>query len=119
MKKLTLALLSLCLSASLAQAQEQKNDNRFAEFKSEMISDLNKEKAILESSISCINAATKKEDMEKCHEQKRAGMDSLKQARDAKQKQRMSERKERLQKEMNEIDQKMNQKQPTSAPQNQ
>lgn len=118
MKKLTVTLLSLCLMSGLAQAQEQKNNDRFAEFKSEMISDLNKEKSILESSISCINAAAKKDDMEKCHEQKRAGMESLRQARDAKQKQRMGERKERLQKELSEIDQKMNQKKPSTQQQN-
>lgn len=118
MKKLTLALLSLCLSASLAHAQEQKNEDRFAEFKSEMLADLNKEKAAIDSAISCTNAATKPDDMKKCGDQRKSVMDALRQARDAKQKERMSQRKERLQKEMSEIDQKLNQKQPSSATQN-
>ena len=109
--KTTILGLSLTLFASMsAQAQEEKSGEKsgekFAAHKTEMLGHLNKEKSAIDAAISCINSATKKEDAEKCHEQKKASMDSMRQEREASHKKRMAEKKERLQKELKEIDEK-------------
>ncbi len=105
--KTTILGLSLTLFASMsAQAQEEKSGEKFAAHKTEMLGHLNKEKSAIDAAISCINSATKKEDAEKCHEQKKASMDSMRQEREESHKKRMAEKKERLQKELKEIDEK-------------
>ena len=114
--KFAAILLSASMLASFsANAQDAKQGDDFSARKAEMVADLGKEKAIVDSAISCINSAAKTEDIKKCHEQKRASMDSLRQAREAAQQQRMGERKQKLQKELQEIDNKMNKKQPSSS----
>ncbi len=102
--KITSALLLSMFVSMSANAQEEQSGEKFSAHKAEMIGQLNKEKSMIDASISCINSAAKKEDMQKCHEQRKASMDALRQEREAMQKKRMGEKKERLQKELNEID---------------
>lgn len=100
-------LLSLAASMSAHAQEEQggeKSGEKFSAHKTEMVARLNKEKAMIETTISCVNSAAKKEDLQKCHEQKKASMDAFRQEGEALQKKRMAERKEKLQKELNEID---------------
>ncbi|MBU6141036.1 MAG: hypothetical protein KGP29_05750 [Proteobacteria bacterium] len=102
--KITSALVLSMLVSISAQAQEEQSGEKFSAHKTEMVGQLNKEKTIIDSAISCINSATKKEDAQKCHEQKKTSMDALRAEREALQQKRMSERKEKLQKELSEID---------------
>ena len=85
--------LFVSLFASLpAQAQEEKSNDNFATNKTEIISGLNKEKAIIDAAISCTNSATKREDEQKCREQKKSATDALKQERKASQEQRTGQK---------------------------
>lgn len=98
-------LLSLLVSMS-AHAQEEQNGEKFSAHKTEMLGQLNKEKSLIDATISCINSAAKKEDMQKCHEQKKSSMDALRQEREAIHQKRTAERKDKLQKELKELDEK-------------
>ena len=98
-------LLSLIVSMS-AHAQEEQSGEKFSAHKTEMLGQLNKEKSLIDATISCINSAAKKEDMKKCHEQKKSSMDALRLDRDAIQQKRTAERKDKLQKELKELDEK-------------
>ena len=100
-------LLSLTINFS-ANAQENSggNDNKISEVKSEIVADLNKEKSIIDSAISCINSAAKRDDFKKCHEQKKSSMDALRQDREAREQKRIAERKQKLQSELDKLNQK-------------
>lgn len=108
--KIKITALGLALSlftSMLAHAQEEQSNEKFSAHKTEFVGRLTKEKMMIESTIACVNAASKKEDMQKCHEQRKASMDALRQEEAALHKKRMAERRERLQKELNEIDAKI------------
>lgn len=113
-KFLVLGLSISMLASFSANAQEKEGGDKFAERKAQMIAELNKEKSLIDASISCINSAAKTEDMKKCHEQRKSSMDSLRQAREAEHQKRMGERKAKLQQELQDIDQKMNEKSSTT-----
>ncbi|MCE3255704.1 MAG: hypothetical protein K0R25_1198 [Rickettsiaceae bacterium] len=107
--KTKFAIIALTISvftSSVALAEQgQSGENsgeNFAKHKAEIIANLNQEKAVIDQAISCINSAQNKETAMKCHEQKRASMEQMKQ-------QRMAKRKEHLQDQINKIDQKSNQ----------
>ena len=94
------AIITLFVSlftSSAAIAKEEKNVNNFAENKAKIIANLNQEKSIVEAEISCVNSAQKREDAEKCREQRKAKMEKLKQ-------QRLAEKKARLQDQIKKID---------------
>lgn len=94
-----MALTSLLLVASTAIAQEAKNEDNFAKRKAEVVANLNQEKSITDQGISCVNGAQKREDLEKCRDQKRASMDALKQKM-------IGDRKANLQNQIQKLDQK-------------
>jgi len=107
MKKIALiaSIISAISCGAFAQdATTQKND--FASHKGEIIANMNKEKAIIDTAISCINSATKREDAEKCHAQKKASMDALRAQMEASREQRMEQRKENLQNKINKMNEK-------------
>ena len=112
MKKLALiAVMAASFTSfnSLAQdSVEEKNGrkNNFATFKSENIASLNKEKLIIDTAISCLNAATATEEATKCNEQKKTSMKAFRQEREAMQQKRMAQRKEHLQEELKKLDEK-------------
>ena len=107
-----IALSASLLSSFSAQAQETGKDGNenFAAHKSEIISNLNREKSIIDVEISCINAASKTTDAKACHDQKRASMDALRKERDAARDKHMLERKGKLQDKINKIDERKTKK---------
>ncbi len=107
MKKISfIALITSIISYnSFAQDNTAPKDD-FTSHKPEIIANLNKEKAIIDNAISCINSATKREDAEKCREQKKASMDTFRQQMDAAHQQRINQRKEKLQNELNKLNEK-------------
>ncbi len=107
MKKIaTLATLVSVISFNSFSQDATAEKNNFAARKSEIIASMNKEKSIIDSAIACINAATKKEDAEKCHEQKKSSMDALRAEREAAHEKMRAERKEKLQNELKKMDEK-------------
>ncbi|MDX2083000.1 MAG: hypothetical protein SFV53_03325 [Rickettsiales bacterium] len=110
-----LAAFLFFVSSFLAQAQEdqtkegqENSQENFSKHKTEIIASLNKEKSIIEAEISCINAANKREDAKKCHDQKHSAMNSLREEREANQQKRIAQRRENLQNKLNKLDQKAN-----------
>lgn len=112
--KFAIIALSMSLFASSAAfAQEEKSENKgenFATHKTEIVANLNQEKAAIDAEISCINSATKREDAEGCREKRRALMDKMKQDRIAKQKARLQEKLKQLDEESSQVGQKPNRK---------
>ncbi len=98
-KLLAIALLTSLLVSSIAGAEEIKNKDNFAKHKAEIIIQLSQEKVAVDNAISCINSANKREDTEKCREQKKSSMDKLKQERIAGQKARLQDQIKRLDEE--------------------
>ena len=80
---------------------EQKKGENFANHKAEMVTNLTREKGIIEQAISCINAAQNHDGSEKCHEQLKASKQHLDQ-------QKLTQKKSRLQEELNKLNEKQN-----------
>ena len=99
MKKLIL-LTAILASATQAFAQDSSKD--LLANKSQIIAFLTKEKAIIDSEISCLNAAATKENMNNCHEQKKSQMSALKEERKALRQERVENRREKLNEKINE-----------------
>lgn len=104
--KLTIiAIFAAFLTSFSAIAQEPATNEAakketFAAHKAQVISSLNKEKSIIDSSISCISAAASKEAVKTCHDQRKASMSALRG-------ERMEDRKENLQKRVGKINEKI------------
>ncbi len=97
-KKLTLLAVAVSLlSSSLAIAKEKGGEDNFANHKAEVITHLNQKKSAIGDEIACINSAQKKDDIEKCHEQKEEAMKKFK-------KEQANSRKERLQDQIKKLD---------------
>jgi len=107
MKKIALiALITSAISCgSFAQDATPPKDD-FASHKGEIIANMNKEKSIIDAAIACINSASKREDAKKCHDQKKASMDALRQQIEASREQRMEQRKENMQNKLNKMNEK-------------
>jgi hypothetical protein len=101
--KFAIIALSMSLFASSAAfAVEEKAENKgenFAKHKAEIVADLNKEKGILDQTISCVSATAGKEGVEKCREQKHAAMEKLRQ-------EKINQQKARLQDKIKKLDEK-------------
>jgi hypothetical protein len=107
MKKfITIAITSLLITSAAYAQNEGEDKKTFAEIKPEIIANLNKEKSIIDSAISCVNSAQLKEDAKKCRDQKKSAMDALKQQREAAHQQRIGNRKQHLQDELKKMDEK-------------
>lgn len=97
------ALLSLIGNVSVSAQDVEpegkrgpRNEEKFSEMKTDMISNLNQEKLAIDQTIACVNSAQKGDDLEKCREIKRAAMDKMKEAH-------MAKRKQRLEQELKEL----------------
>jgi hypothetical protein len=118
MKKIAIVTLSMALLLNfpaMAQENPEKQEN-FLKHKSEIITSLTKEKSIIESSISCINSASKKEDIKNCHSKKKSEMDSLREERKAAREKMSSERKAKLEEGIKRIDEKQKERLSKSKP---
>lgn len=73
-----------------------RNEEKFSERKAEMLSNLNQEKSTIDQVLNCVNSAQKGDDLEKCHEIKRASMEKMKEAH-------ITKRKQRLERELKEL----------------
>lgn len=95
-----IALLISLFGTSLAIAQEEGGEEgNSSKHKSDIIANLNQEKALIDQEISCINSTKGKHGIEKCRNQRMAGMDKLRQ-------QRIEKQKERLQNQLKKLDEK-------------
>ncbi len=109
--KFTIIALSISLLTSWsAFALEEGGEDNFAKHKSEMIANLNKEKAAIDSEISCISSANQSSDAKKCREKRRAAMEQLHRDRIAKQKAHLQEKLKNLDEKSSKIGQKNNDK---------
>lgn len=75
-----------------AFALEDQGEDNFAKHKSEIIADLNKEKAAIDSQIACISSAKARQDAQNCREKRRAAMEQMQKDRIAKQKAHLQEK---------------------------
>lgn len=111
--KFIVTLFSLSVLASsmaVAETPPESSDKRkemFAAHKAQIIANLNKEKSIVDASISCVNAAQNKEGIEKCHEQRKSSMESLRKDIAEQRQQNMNERKAHLQERSDKLNEKM------------
>ena len=96
---IALSLSLFAFSSAVAQEAKERKGGEFASQKAQIVTNLNQEKAILDSEISCVNSAQNKEGVERCRDQKMASMDKLKQ-------QRIAAQKEHLQNELKKLDEK-------------
>ncbi len=94
---IALSMSLLASSAAFAEG-EQKGEN-FAKHKAEVIADLNKEKGIIDQSITCVHSAQKRDDMEKCRNQTQTAMEKLRQ-------EKINQRKNHLQDQIKKLDDK-------------
>ncbi|MBU6339339.1 MAG: hypothetical protein KGQ36_05175 [Rickettsiales bacterium] len=108
MKKIAIVTLSIALFSSFSSMAQEGAEGKenMAKHKAEIIASLNKEKSIIDSSIACINAASTKDAMKVCHDQKKSSMDALRSEREAAREKSMSDRKAKLQDKINKIDEK-------------
>lgn len=83
-------------TTSLAMAEEGKHEENIAKHKAEIIANINQHKALLDTEISCVNAAKDRGALEKCRDQKMAGMEKLRQDRIAKEKAHLQEKIKKL-----------------------
>ncbi|MBM3579826.1 MAG: hypothetical protein FJX34_03535 [Alphaproteobacteria bacterium] len=105
-KTILIGLSLVMLSSLAAYAEERRDGDNFSARKAEIMSHLSKEKSIIDAMISCVNSASKKEEIERCSEQRKASHGALRQEREAMEQKRMAERREHLQKELKELDDK-------------
>ena len=112
MKKIAIVTLSISLLlnfSALAQENPKNRENsenkeNFTKHKSEILTSLNKEKSVIESSIACINSASTKEDVRACHDKTKSARDALRDEREAGREKRVSERRDRLEDGIKKID---------------
>lgn len=102
MKKIIFFAAILFSAQSLAQGSSQNSQDNFANHKAKIIENLNKEKAIIDSEISCINSASSKEDGKKCRDQKKAQMDALRSERKDMRQDMIEKRREKLNEKISE-----------------
>jgi hypothetical protein len=107
MKKISLiALLTSSVIAFNASAQDSEGKNNIASFRAQVIASLNKEKAIIDTEISCMNSVSTTEDFAQCRATKKAAMNVLRAERQSMSAQRLESRKENLEKKMSKINEK-------------
>lgn len=104
MKKISLIALFASLIAFGASAKDGENKPDIATIKSQIIASLNKEKSIVDTEIACTNAASKREDLEKCRDAKKSSMDALRAEREAAHKDRLEKRKENIEGKIEKLD---------------
>ena len=96
--KFTIAVVTMSLfTGYTAFSQEDLKGENFTKHKAEIIANLNQEKVIIDQEISCISSAQKREDGEKCRNQKQSSMQQSQQ-------QRIAKRKEHLQGQLKKLD---------------
>ena len=102
-----IALLASLFAASSAMAEGEKSgEDNFAKHKAEIVANLNQEKGAIDGEIGCVNSAQKREDVEKCREQRKLAMDKLKQQRIAAQKARLQEKIKKLDEKSSQVGEK-------------
>jgi hypothetical protein len=106
-----ITLTSFLFAGFAAFAQEIKEEDNFAKHKAEIIANLNQEKTINDQAVSCVNAAQKRDDLEKCRSQKMTSMEALKQKMISGRKANLQSRMDKLDKKSSDLSQKMNKQQ--------
>jgi len=104
--KFAVIALSMSLLASSAAFAQEEGEGNFATHKAEIIANLNKEKAAIDSEISCISSAKQHQDAKSCREKRRAIMEQMRSERTAKQKAHLQEKLKKLDEKSSKIGQK-------------